>query len=174
MSFLAALLLYYFAIGEVKGFAYTLGLTTLIDIVVVFLFTKPMVTLLARTRFFGNGHPMSGLDPARLGAEDAVAFLGPSRPGQAQARSRDARHSVVPKPGGFMMLGLGQFGGRLYRGEVSFDFVSAGGACGTPSPRLPDHGPDRLACLPRRGPGLRLPVAVGRVGDGAAREQVRA
>jgi len=69
VSFLAALLLYYFAIGEVKGFAYTLGLTTLIDIVVVFLFTKPMVTLLARTRFFGNGHPMSGLDPARLGAK---------------------------------------------------------------------------------------------------------
>ncbi len=68
VSFLAAVLLYYFAIGEVKGFAYTLGLTTLIDVVVVFLFTKPMVTLLARTRFFGNGHPMSGLDPARLGA----------------------------------------------------------------------------------------------------------
>jgi preprotein translocase subunit SecD len=69
VSFLAALLLYYFAIGEVKGFAYTLGLTTLIDVVVVFLFTKPMVTLLAGTKFFGNGHPMSGLDPARLGAK---------------------------------------------------------------------------------------------------------
>ena len=69
VSFLAALLLYYFAIGEVKGFAYTLGLTVLIDIVVVFLFTKPMVTLLAGTKFFGNGHPMSGLDPARLGAK---------------------------------------------------------------------------------------------------------
>ncbi|MGH3185572.1 MAG: protein translocase subunit SecD, partial [Streptosporangiaceae bacterium] len=68
VSFLAAVLLYYFAIGEVKGFAYTLGLTTLIDVLVVFLFTKPMVTLLARTRFFSNGHPLSGLDPARLGA----------------------------------------------------------------------------------------------------------
>jgi len=68
VSFLAAILLYYFSIGEVKGFAYTLGLTTIIDVIVVFLFTKPMVTLLARTSFFGNGHPMSGLDPARLGA----------------------------------------------------------------------------------------------------------
>jgi preprotein translocase subunit SecD len=68
VSFIAALLLYYFSIGEVKGFAYTLGLTTLIDILVVFLFTKPMVTLLARTRFYGNGAPLSGLDPARLGA----------------------------------------------------------------------------------------------------------
>jgi preprotein translocase subunit SecD len=68
VSFIAAVLLYYFSIGEVKGFAYTLGLTTIIDVVVVFLFTKPMVTILARTKFYGNGHPMSGLDPARLGA----------------------------------------------------------------------------------------------------------
>lgn len=68
VSFLAALLLYYFAISDVKGFAYTLGLTTLIDVIVVFGFTKPMVTLVARTKFFGNGHRLSGLDPKRLGA----------------------------------------------------------------------------------------------------------
>jgi preprotein translocase subunit SecD len=68
VSFLAAALLWYFSIGEVKGFAFTLGLTTIIDVVVVFLFTKPMVTLLARTKFFGQGHPLSGLDPSRLGA----------------------------------------------------------------------------------------------------------
>src|SRR6185437_11522688 len=65
VSFLAALLLYIFAIGDVKGFAFTLGLTTLIDIVVVFLFTKPMLTLLASTKFFSQGHKWSGLDPAR-------------------------------------------------------------------------------------------------------------
>ena len=69
VSFLAALLLYIIAIGDVRGFAFTLGLTTLIDIVVVFLFTKPMVSLLARTEFFGRGHKWSGLDPARLGAK---------------------------------------------------------------------------------------------------------
>jgi preprotein translocase subunit SecD len=68
VSFLAALLLYIFSVGDVKGFAYTLGLTTLIDVVVVFLFTKPMVTILARTKFFGQGHKWSGLDAARLGA----------------------------------------------------------------------------------------------------------
>jgi preprotein translocase subunit SecD len=67
VSFLAALLLYIFAIGDVRPFAFTLGLTTLIDIVVVFLFTKPMVTLLARTKFYGQGHRLSGLDPTRLG-----------------------------------------------------------------------------------------------------------
>jgi preprotein translocase subunit SecD len=68
VSFLAALLLYILSIGDVRGFAFTLGLTTLIDVIVVFLFTKPMITLLARTRFYGQGHPLSGLDPARLGA----------------------------------------------------------------------------------------------------------
>jgi preprotein translocase subunit SecD len=68
VSFLAAALLYYFSIGDVKGFAFTLGLTTIIDLVVVFTFTKPVMTLLARTKFFGGGHPWSGLDPVRLGA----------------------------------------------------------------------------------------------------------
>jgi preprotein translocase subunit SecD len=68
VSFLAAALLYYFAIGSVRGFAFTLGLITVIDVVVVFTFTKPVMTLLARTKFFGQGHPMSGLDPKRLGA----------------------------------------------------------------------------------------------------------
>jgi preprotein translocase subunit SecD len=68
VSFLAALLLYILSEGDVRGFAFTLGLTTLVDVVVVFLFTKPMITLLARTKFYGQGHPMSGLDPARLGA----------------------------------------------------------------------------------------------------------
>jgi preprotein translocase subunit SecD len=68
VSFLAAVLLYHFAVSDVQGFAYTLGLTTLIDVVVVFLFTKPMVTLLAGTRFFASGNKWSGLDPERLGA----------------------------------------------------------------------------------------------------------
>jgi preprotein translocase subunit SecD len=69
VSFLAALLLYHFAVSDVQGFAYTLGLTTLIDVIVVFLFTKPMVTLLAGTKFFSSGHKWSGLDPERLGAK---------------------------------------------------------------------------------------------------------
>jgi preprotein translocase subunit SecD len=68
VSFLAAVLLYHFAVSDVQGFAYTLGLTTLIDVLVVFLFTKPMVTLLAGTKFYGGGHKWSGLDPLRLGA----------------------------------------------------------------------------------------------------------
>jgi preprotein translocase subunit SecD len=69
VSLLSALVLFVLAIGAVKGFAFTLGLTTLIDVVVVFLFTKPLMTLLARTKFFGGGHRLSGLDPAHLGVQ---------------------------------------------------------------------------------------------------------
>jgi len=83
VSFLAALLLYILSIGDVRGFAFTLGLTTLVDVIVVFLFTKPMVTLLARTQFYGQGHKMSGLDPARLGAR--APWRGSRRPAPAGA-----------------------------------------------------------------------------------------
>jgi preprotein translocase subunit SecD len=69
VSLLSALVLFVLAIGSVKGFAFTLGLTTLIDVVVVFLFTKPLMTLLARTKFFGGGHRLSGLDPEHLGVQ---------------------------------------------------------------------------------------------------------
>ena len=67
VTMLAALVLFIFAIGVVKGFAFALGLTTLIDVFVVFFFTKPMVTLLSRTKFFGQGHKWSGLDRQHLG-----------------------------------------------------------------------------------------------------------
>ncbi|WP_327131335.1 protein translocase subunit SecD [Streptomyces sp. NBC_01343] len=69
VSFLAAAVLFIVTVGKVQGFAFTLGLTTLLDVVVVFLFTKPIMTLLARTKFFSSGHPWSGLDPKRLGAK---------------------------------------------------------------------------------------------------------
>ena len=75
VSFIAAVLLYHFAVSDVQGFAYTLGLTTIIDVLVVFLFTKPMVTLLAGTKFFSSGHKWSGLDPERLGAKTTMALL---------------------------------------------------------------------------------------------------
>ncbi|HEV8529354.1 MAG TPA: protein translocase subunit SecD [Actinomycetes bacterium] len=68
VSFLAAAVLYILSIGSVRGFAFALGLTTVIDVVVVFFFTKPLIALLARTEFYGGGHRWSGLDPDRLGA----------------------------------------------------------------------------------------------------------
>lgn len=68
VNFLVAIVLFIVAVGNVRGFAITLGITTLIDLLVVTLFTHPMLQLLARTQFFGGGHPMSGLDPRALGA----------------------------------------------------------------------------------------------------------
>jgi preprotein translocase subunit SecD len=105
VSFIAAAVLYKFAITDVQNFAFTLGLTTLIDVVVVFLFTKPMITLLARTEFFGGGHRLSGLDPARLGARSP--WRGTRRPtvrqqpGRAQPGSAQAGPAQAGRaPGG--------------------------------------------------------------------------
>lgn len=69
VSFLSAIVLFIVTVGKVQGFAFTLGLTTLLDVVVVFLFTKPLMTLMGRTKFFSKGGPWSGLDPKRLGAQ---------------------------------------------------------------------------------------------------------
>lgn len=68
INFIAAVVLFVLAVGNVRGFAFTLGITTIVDLIVVVLFTHPMLQLLGRTQFFGNGHPLSGLDPKALGA----------------------------------------------------------------------------------------------------------
>lgn len=69
VSLLAAVVLYIFAIGVVKGFAFALGISTVIDLAVFFFFTHPLVTLLARRRFFATGHRFSGLSPSHVGVE---------------------------------------------------------------------------------------------------------
>ncbi|MET7932865.1 protein translocase subunit SecD [Streptomyces sp. NPDC005322] len=86
VSFLAAAVLYIVTVGKVQGFAFTLGLTTLLDVAVVFLFTKPLMTILARRPFFGNGHPWSGLDPKRLGAKPSLRRRRPAAPGPADTK----------------------------------------------------------------------------------------
>ncbi|WP_311257206.1 protein translocase subunit SecD [Microbacterium sp. WCS2018Hpa-9] len=68
INILAAVVLYILADSTVKGFAFTLGLTTLIDVFIFVIFTHPVMQLLARTKFFGGGHKLSGLDPESLGA----------------------------------------------------------------------------------------------------------
>ncbi|WP_312183013.1 protein translocase subunit SecD [Arthrobacter sp.] len=68
VNLLAAVVLYFVAVGNVRGFAFTLGLTAIADLIVVFMFTHPVMVLLARTKFFGQGHKWSGLDATRLGA----------------------------------------------------------------------------------------------------------
>jgi preprotein translocase subunit SecD len=75
VSLLAAVVLYIFAAGVVKGFAFALGLSTLIDLVIFFWFTHPMVSWLARFPFFNRGHRLSGLSAETLGV-DRIATAG--------------------------------------------------------------------------------------------------
>ena len=69
VSLLAAVVLFIFAIGVVKGFAFALGISTLIDLVVFFLFTHPMVSWLAKFPFFARGHRYSGLSADHVGVQ---------------------------------------------------------------------------------------------------------
>ena len=78
VNLIAAVVLYLLSTGGVRGFAFVLGVTTLLDLVVVFLFTHPILQVLSRTRFFGKGHPWSGLDPAMLGRK-VPAYAGRGR-----------------------------------------------------------------------------------------------
>ncbi|MFD5600887.1 protein translocase subunit SecD [Leucobacter sp. NPDC058333] len=103
VNFLAAVILFILAVGSVKGFAFTLGLTTLVDVIVVALFTHPMMTLLARTRFYQGGHPASGLDPTKLGAvyrgrmqfrEPVVATRGAGKK-TARSQGEAARRQTI-------------------------------------------------------------------------------
>ena len=73
VSLLGAVVLYVLSIGSVRGFAFALGLTTIIDVIVAFTFTRPIVAILATTKFFQSGHPLSGVDPRRLGIPDPPA-----------------------------------------------------------------------------------------------------
>ena len=73
VSLLSALVLYIFATGAVKGFGFALGLSTLIDLAVLFYFTRPAVSYLARYRFFNGGGRLSGLSPETLGMDRVPA-----------------------------------------------------------------------------------------------------
>ena len=94
VNILAAVVLYVLADASVKGFAFTLGLTTVIDVLIFIMFTHPVMQLLARTRFFGSGHPLSGMDPAALGAvyRGRAQFRAPVAPStKTQAERRASR-----------------------------------------------------------------------------------
>ena len=95
VSLTAAVVLYVLTTSSVRGFAFTLGLTTIIDLLVVALFTHPMLQLLARNKFFASGHKWSGFD---LSASKA-AYLGRAEfrvsdglaEGKAEKASKEAR-----------------------------------------------------------------------------------
>lgn len=106
VNFLAAAILFVLAVGNVKGFAFTLGLTTLVDVIVVALFTHPMLVLLSQTGFYRNGHPASGLDPNQLGAlyrgrlefkTPEVASKGAGRKNQRSRGEAERRQTIAER-----------------------------------------------------------------------------
>ena len=95
VSFIAAATLFILTVGNVRGFAFTLGLTTLVDLLVVMLFTHPLLQLLARTKFFSSGHPWSGFDSKALKASGYIGRgqfrVAPSLPqGKSKKVSKEA------------------------------------------------------------------------------------
>lgn len=76
VNVLASVVLFFVAVGNVRGFAFTLGLTSIADLIVVFMFTHPLMKLLAKNRFFAGGHPLSGMDPSLLGQEPLYQGAG--------------------------------------------------------------------------------------------------
>ncbi len=81
VSLLASGVLYYFSIADVKGFAFTLGMATVIDVIVITSFTKPLVTLLMRRAYFAKGKRYSGVGPESLGVRRPT--LRPATPKEA-------------------------------------------------------------------------------------------
>ena len=98
VSLIAAVVLYFGTTGNVKGFAFTLGLTTIIDLVIVYFFTRPTLILLSKLPFFANGHRFSGLSQASIGT---------------------VNDSLKKK-----RFNFDEIGGRLFRGETSLNIVA--------------------------------------------------
>ncbi|MCW2709099.1 MAG: protein-export rane protein SecD [Frankiales bacterium] len=86
VSLLAAVVLYAVSVGDVRGFAFTLGLSTLLDLAVVFLFTRPLISWLSRFRWFSRsrltgfygpdgGDPLTSARRAPLAAQTTAEPL---------------------------------------------------------------------------------------------------
>ncbi|MFC3450573.1 protein translocase subunit SecD [Amycolatopsis speibonae] len=87
VSFLAAAILYWLAVGEVKGFAFTLGMSTVLDLVVVYLVTHPLVALISRSKSKILSNPKNlGLGAVQqLGSERKAARPATGRPNVKEA-----------------------------------------------------------------------------------------
>ena len=69
VSVLAAVVLYFLSVGNVRGFAFSLGLTTAVDVIIAFWFTRPITHLMANTKWMQKGGSFTGVSPERLGVE---------------------------------------------------------------------------------------------------------
>jgi preprotein translocase subunit SecD len=97
VSLLAAGILYFISIGNVRGFAFVLGLTTILDVTVAFMFTRPLVAILARNQWFTRGGPLTGVSPERLGVEPGRELLE-ARAAQAKKKNKVSVSSGADTP----------------------------------------------------------------------------
>ena len=97
INLISAIVLFVLAVGNVRGFALTLGVTVIIDVIVVLLFTHPVMQLIATTRFFSSGNKLSGLDPSALGAvyRGRAQFRAPTVAVKAGASREAARRQTI-------------------------------------------------------------------------------
>lgn len=119
VSFTAATTLFLLTVGNVRGFAFTLGLTTIVDLMVVLLFTHPLLKLLARTKFFSSGHPWSGFDSKAL---KAAGYQGRGQfrvaeslsSGKAEKASKEAakRQTIAERKAQAAILAAEKTGGK--------------------------------------------------------------
>ncbi len=98
VSLLAAVVLYWLSVGNVRGFAFALGLTTVVDVIVAFFFTRPVVAIMCRSRWMARGGTLTGVSPERLGVD--VAGGQPSREGGAAAHPWPSNGRHYRQPGG--------------------------------------------------------------------------
>ena len=104
VNLVAAIVLYFLAVGGVQGFAFTLGVTTCVDLAIIILFTHPLMEWIIRFRFFGEGHRLSGLDPEHLGATSSTYGKGREAvadrmAGSLARRKAEARRSAESPDG---------------------------------------------------------------------------
>ncbi|RXZ86424.1 protein translocase subunit SecD [Agromyces atrinae] len=125
-NLLAAIVLFILAVGNVKGFAFTLGITTVIDVIIVIMFTHPMLQLLAQTKFFSSGHSASGLDPTALGAvyRGRAEFRAPTgvtgKKGAASAKEAQKRQTIAERKAA-ELAGVGSTAPKAGSGEGKAD-----------------------------------------------------
>ena len=90
VQFLAAAILYFLAVGAVQNFAFTLGLTTIIDVLVIVVFSRPLVALIARSRRLSSPR-FTGLTPQRLGGRSRLPSRGGSGSRRVEPLDREER-----------------------------------------------------------------------------------
>lgn len=88
VNLLASAVLYILTVGSVRGFAFTLGITTVLDLIVVMMFTYPLMTYLGKTAFFGQGKAYSGLNTQKLEGPAIYQGRGRIRSFETKKKSR--------------------------------------------------------------------------------------